>query len=227
LTLISLLGYSFWLGFLTSVSPCPLSTNIAAIAYVGKDMKNPLKVILTGLVYTIARALTYMFLGVTVLYLIKSSAGFSHFMEKNMGKLLGPLLILVGMFLLELISFNMGSSKSKGGISEKVKEWNLAGAAILGILFALAFCPVSAALFFGSLIPVAGNTKYAMIAPFVFGIGTAIPVLVFTILLAFSSKLMGKMFAKTQKIEKILRTITGVLFIFIGLYTTVTVIFLA
>jgi cytochrome c-type biogenesis protein len=225
MSIIYLLTYPFWLGLLTSISPCPLATNIAAIAFVGKDIKNRKKMILSGLIYTLFRALTYTVIGILFLKFITSQAVAAHFLQKNMIKVIGPIMILLGMILLELISFPGVSFGGDPKFQEKIKKMDLWGAAFLGFIFALSFCPISGALFFSSLLPFANTPQNSFIAPFIFGIGTSVPVLVFTILLASGSKLFGKTIKKFQKFEKYSRIITGSIFIIIGIYYTLTNIF--
>ena len=142
---------ALWLGILTSISPCPLATNIAAISFIGGRVDKARLVLLAGVFYTLGRMLTYMVLGVLIVTSILSIPHLSHFLEKYMNKLLGPFLILVGMILLELIQLNIFGSGVSERVQKKAESWGIWGAGLLGILFALTFCPVSAALFFGSL----------------------------------------------------------------------------
>jgi cytochrome c-type biogenesis protein len=214
-----------WLGILTSISPCPLATNIAAISYVSRKVAAPNKVFLNGLLYILGRTLTYTCIGVLLVGSMLSAPALSHFLQKYMYMALGPLLILVGMILLELISFNIGA----GGISDKMKgridamgAW---GALLLGILFALSFCPVSAALFFGSLIPIAVRNESGIILPSLYGIATGLPVVVFAVLLAFGAQKVAQAYNKLAGFERWARRITGVVFIGVGVYYCLTNIF--
>jgi cytochrome c-type biogenesis protein len=179
-----------WLGILTSISPCPLATNIAAISYIGRRVGTPRAVLLSGLLYT-----------------------------------LGRMLIIVGMLLLELISFGARGSGVGEKVGKRIEGWGLWGALILGALFALSFCPVSAALFFGSLIPLAVKTGRGWLLPSVYGVGTAAPVVVFALLLAFSAGAVGAAFNRITVFERWARRITGILFIGIGVYLSLAHIF--
>ena len=214
-----------WLGVLTSISPCPLATNIAAISYVSRKVAAPKIVFFNGLLYILGRTLTYTCIGVLLVGSMLSAPSLSHFLQKYMYMALGPLLILVGMILLELISFNIG----EGGISDKMKgridamgTW---GALLLGILFALSFCPVSAALFFGSLIPIAVRNESGIILPSLYGIATGLPVVVFAVLLAFGAQKVAQAYNKLAGFERWARRITGVVFIGVGVYYCLTNIF--
>jgi threonine/homoserine/homoserine lactone efflux protein len=92
------------------------------------------------------------------------------------------------------------------------------GSGLLGIIFALTFCPLSAALFFGSLIPLAVDGKSSVMMPSVYGLGTALPVIAFSLVMVFSVKSIGKFFAKLTQIEKWARKLTAVVFIGAGIY---------
>jgi cytochrome c biogenesis protein CcdA len=209
---------ALWLGILTSISPCPLATNIAAMSYIGRRVGSPRYVFASGILYTLGRAFTYLFLGALLVKSLLSAPSLSFALQTNMNKVLGPLLILVGLFLLDLFHFSLPGI----GLSEKMKSrieaMGVGGAAVLGIIFALSFCPVSAALFFGSLIPLAVSAGSTALLPSVYGVGTALPVVLFAVLIASGVHSVGKIFNKITSFELWARRITGVLFIAIGLY---------
>lgn len=219
------LGSAAWLGILTSISPCPLATNIAAITYIGRRVDNPRKVVAAGLLYTLGRMVTYLALGILIVASVLSIPELAMFLQQNMNKFLGPILIVVGMFLLNLISFSLPGGGLGSSMQGRVERFGIWGAALLGMLFALSFCPVSAALFFGSLIPLAVEHQSSIMMPTVYGIGTALPVIVFAFVIAISTRLVGVMFNKLKTIEKWARKITGVVFIAVGIYYTLIYIF--
>lgn len=222
---LSVMSLALWFGILTSISPCPLATNIAAISYIGKKVEHPRSVIVTGIIYTAGRSLTYLVLGILIVESLLSTPHISYLLQKYMIKLIGPLLILVGMFLLGLI----GSGVTGSGTSEKVlnraDRMGIWGAGLLGILFALSFCPISAALFFGSLIPLAVKSESGIILPLLYGIGTAVPVVVFAILISAGVHYVGKVFQCITQFELWARRITGVIFIGTGIYFSLSYIF--
>lgn len=205
-------GTALWLGILTSISPCPLATNIAAISYISKKIDRHSLVFWSGMFYTFGRTLTYTALGMLLVASLLSISELSFFLQTNMNKILGPVLIIAGMFLLDLIHMNFGGKGWGDSIKEKTQDWGVWGAGVLGILFALSFCPVSAALFFGSLIPLAIK----------FESGLAIPVVVFALLLGVGIHSVSKWFNKITKIELWARRITGTIFILVGLYYSTT-----
>jgi len=218
-------GSALWLGILTSISPCPLATNIAAISYIGRKVGNSRQVFLTGLLYTVGRTLAYLALAVVLVASVLSIPQISLFLQKYMHLALGPLLIVVGMFLLGLIEMNMGGSGMGEGLQKRVDAMGIWGALLLGVIFALTFCPTSAALFFGSLVPLSLKANSSVTLPVVYGIGTALPVMVFAVLLATSAQSVGKAYNVLAKIEWWARMVTGWIFVLVGIYFSLKYVF--
>jgi cytochrome c biogenesis protein CcdA len=218
-------GTAIWLGFLTSISPCPLATNIAAISYIGKEVASPRRALLAGLMYAAGRTLTYVLLAAGIVASLLSIPELSDALQMNMNRLVGPVLIIAGIALLGVIPMPDLGTQLGESIQAKASTWGLAGAGLLGILFALSFCPVSAALFFGSLIPLAVTGGSAVSMPSLYGLGTAIPVITFSILLAAGSKALSRVFATLTRLEWWARRGTGVAFILIGVYYTLRFVF--
>ena len=216
---------ALWLGILTSISPCPLATNIAAISFIGRHVADPRLVLISGIAYTLGRMITYLVIGIVIVAGVLSIPGIANFLQTYMNKLMGPLLIIVGMFLLELIQLSISGPAAGERIREKAEKGGILGAGLLGIIFALSFCPVSAALFFGSLIPLAVQHESRVLFPALYGIGTALPVVLFAILIAFGAQFVGVAFDNLRRIERWARSITGVVFILAGIYFTLTYIF--
>jgi len=216
---------ALWLGVLTSISPCPLATNIAAISFIGRRVDNPRHVLLSGALYTLGRSLTYLLLGILLVSALLSAPYLSHWLQKYMNKILGPILVLVGMFLLDLLRFNLSGSGMSDTMRSRVEKMGLGGAGLLGILFALSFCPVSAALFFGSLIPIAVKSGSGIFLPILYGIGTGLPVLLFATVIAFGIGSAGRIFDRITRIEQVARRVTGLVFVGIGIYFSLTYIF--
>ncbi len=212
------LGSAVWLGILTSISPCPLATNIAAVSFLSKKIAHPFMVFISGLAYTLGRMVAYAVLGWIIIGSLLSVPQVAQFLQKYMVKALGPLLIITGLFLLEVITIKLPGVTLSQKHHNKLVESGAPGAFLLGVIFALAFCPVSAALFFGSLIPLALNSKAGTILPFIYGIGTGLPVLGFAVAVALGVTSMSHWFHKITKLEFYTRRITGVIFILVGLY---------
>ena len=220
---------ALWLGILTSISPCPLATNIAAISFLGKRIGSIRTMLLSGLVYTAGRMLTYVVLAFIIVRAMLSIPVVSMFLQTYMNKLLGPVLIVAGMFLLELLTVSFPGVGISTKSQQRFEKSGILGAGLLGMLFALTFCPVSAALFFGSLIPLTLHSGYlaqsSILYPSLYGIGTALPVIVFAFLVSFSVHSVGRAFTLIQKFERYARRITGIIFILVGIYYTLRFIF--
>jgi len=209
---------ALWFGILTSISPCPLATNITAISFVGRRTGSPRGILLSGLLYTIGRALVYTAIGVLLVMSLLSAPTVSLTLQVWMNKLLGPILILAGMVMLGLLRVSLRGRGMSRRLQQHVERWGLLGALGLGALFALSFCPVSATLFFGSLLPLAVKHGSGILLPFVYGIGTAIPVVVFAIVLAVGARWLGKLFERVTRVERWMRTATGIVFLGVGVY---------
>ena len=211
-------GSALWLGILTSISPCPLASNIAAVSFLSKKIAHPAMVFTSGLAYTIGRMLAYAALGWIIISSLLSVPQVAQFLQKYMARALGPLLIITGLFLLEVITIKLPSIVLSHKHQNRLVESGAPGAFLLGLIFALAFCPVSAALFFGSLIPLALNSKAGTLLPFIYGVGTGLPVLIFAVAIALGITSMSHWFHRITKLEYYTRRITGVIFILVGLY---------
>jgi cytochrome c biogenesis protein CcdA len=144
-----------WLGILTSVSPCPLASNIAAVSFISRRITQRNTIFLSGILYTLGRSLTYIVLGILIVKTLVDIPILSDFLQRYINKILGIVLILVGMVLLDLLRIPLSLPPVSENVAKKLAEKGIFGSFPLGILFALAFCPVSAALFFGGLIPLA------------------------------------------------------------------------
>lgn len=217
---------ALWLGILTSLSPCPLATNIAAISYIGRRLDNRTYVLGAGLLYMLGRTIVYVSLGTVLVSSTHAIPVVALFLEKYMNLILGPLLILVGIVLLDLIyiPFGRGTEMSEK-LQKKIDRAGIWGALILGIIFSLSFCPVSAGLFFGSLFSYAIRYDSRFLFPGLYGIGTAITVVGFAVLLAFASNFIGKIFNKISVFEHWARRITAIIFIGAGIYISMKYIF--
>jgi cytochrome c biogenesis protein CcdA len=208
---------AFLLGIMTSISPCPLATNITAIAFISKDIKRSKTVLLNGLYYTFGRALSYTILA-AVIYYGASSFDIAKIFKGFGNYFLGPLMILIGLSMFDIINPPTGGNKSIANIQKKLSQKGYLGSFLLGILFSIGFCPYSGIMFFAVLIPlILKSNEGIVLAPF-FALGTSLPVLLFSFLLAFSAKKVGLVFNKIQKAEKIIRKIIAAIFIIAGLY---------
>jgi cytochrome c-type biogenesis protein len=216
------LASALWLGILTSISPCPLASNVAAVSYVGRHAENPRRVLLAGLVYSAGRALTYVLIGSLVVASVLSVPNVSFFLQQRMNQILGPLLVLIGAGILGWIPVRLPGTGFSDRLRERVAGRGLLGAGGLGILFALSFCPVSAGLFFGGLIPLAMSANSRVVLPAVYGVGTGLPVVVFAVLIALGAQGVARAFNALRGFERVARVVTGVIFIGAGAYLIAT-----
>jgi len=218
---------AFFIGLMTAISPCPLATNITAIAYASKKIDNSKHTILVAFLYTLGRMFTYVLIASSIVWFGVNTQSIALFLQKYGEQLLGPLLLVIGILMLDIIKFNFLNESKK---MSEAKEWlatkGYMGSFLLGVVFALAFCPFSAVLFFGMLIPLALKTGSAILVPSVFAFATGLPVIIFSFVLVKSVSKLGQLMNKIQIFEKWTRRIVAVIFIVIGLYYTVKMVVL-
>ena len=216
---------AFILGLLTALSPCPLATNIASVAYIVRDVEKKRTMFINGLLYVLGRTLSYTLLGIVLILILKSGTslfGVQRFIATYGEKILGPALLLIGLFMLFGKNLNLPSfcvSNKNTNLSRKGGF----GALLLGILFALAFCPTSCVFYFGMLIPMSATIAMGYFLPIVFAIATALPVLFVAWILAFSTNKIGEVYGKMQKKKKWLNIVVGTIFVLIGVYYCITI----
>ena len=212
---------AIWLGILTSISPCPLASNIAALSYLSKNVQSRNAILASGASYTLGRVAAYVSVSAVLIMGLLSIFSLSHFLQTWTNRILGPVLIFLGLVLLEWIRIpipTMGSSERL----ERLAKGGSPGAAALGFVFALSFCPVSAALFFGSLIPLSIDQSSKFLIPALFGVGTAAPVAVFAVMIAFGARSIGKTYERIALFAKWAKRVTGIVFLLAGLYYILT-----
>ena len=212
---------AFLLGLLTAISPCPLATNLTAIGYIGKDIEDRRRVFLNGLLYTAGRIVAYTVLGLVLILIIRQGAsmfGIQKFIGTWGEMLLGPALIVIGLLMLFSQRLQLPQFGFNGSNVEGLKRHGGRGAFLLGVLFAMAFCPTSGMFYFGMLIPMSATATMGYLLPVVFAIATALPVLIVAWLLAFSMQEVGRFYGWMKDIERWTTIIVGVLFVLIGLY---------
>lgn len=214
---------AFLLGILTAISPCPLATNITAIGFISKDIKNHHRMFRNGLLYTLGRTLTYTILGFILIPILREGA--SMFSVQKLviqygERLLAPALIIMGILMLNIVKLNL----PKINIPAERFEQHLKGgwgALLLGIVFALAFCPTSGLFYFGMLIPLSAAEEGGYLLPVVYAVATGLPVLLVAWILAYSVAGLGKFYNQMQLFEKWFRRIVALLFIGVGIYYAV------
>lgn len=220
MTLSVILGTALWLGLLTSVSPCPLATNLAATAYVARRLDSKIRAIFGTLAYTLGRVAAYAIIAALLAAGLTSAPGTSQGLQRWIGPLLGPILILTSMVLLKLIPLPFGGSFTSQASAEKWASRGLLGEFVLGLLFALSFCPVSAALFFGSLIPLALGSGRILLPVIGYGVGTAAPVAGFALVMVFSARAASRLAGGVMRFQPWFLKATGILLLIAGLFLT-------
>jgi cytochrome c-type biogenesis protein len=210
------------LGLITAISPCPLATNIAALAYVSRRATERRYAVITGTLYTLGRMFSYSIIGVLIIVAGLEIPGVATFLQDFGEQILGPLLIVIGVIMLiaNRLSFSLGGGRLSS-IGEKVANRGMIGGFLLGALFALAFCPYSAVLFFGILIPLALKSTGGVTLPAVYAIGTGLPVLVFGVLISLGVARISTWLNAVTRAEKIIRVAVSVIFIGVGIYLVV------
>ncbi len=208
---------AFSLGLLTAISPCPMATNITAIGYIGKDLELRRRVFYNGLIYTLGRTLSYSVLAV-LLFVGADQFKISSFFQLNGEKILGPLLLVVGVFMLGIFKLNFPGLNLLSSKLEGKGKWNFWNVLLLGAVFALAFCPYSGVLYFGMLIPMSISSAQGLILPVIYAIATGIPVIIVAWLLAFTISGVGRFYNTLKTLEFWMRRVIAMLFIGVGIY---------
>jgi cytochrome c-type biogenesis protein len=210
-----------WLGILTAISPCPLATNIAAVSYIGRDVGSSGRVVVSGVAYTLGRSLAYVGIAMLVVASVLTIPGVSWFLQEQANRILGPLLIVIGVLVLGWIRVPMPSPGIGEAWKKRAASGGVVGAGFLGMLFALSFCPVSAGLFFGSLIPLSVSARSPVALPALFGVGTGLPVLAVAIAIALGLNFVGRAFDLLTRIERWAKPVTGAIFILAGVFLVI------
>jgi len=210
------------LGFMTAISPCPLATNISAIGFISRDIENRNRVFINGLLYTLGRALTYTAIAL-IIFLGADQLKFGGFFQRYGEKIIGPLLIVIGLFMLDIIKIKFpGLNRLSSGMQNK-KKWGYFDAVLLGIVFALAFCPYSGVLYFGMLVPLTVTSASGLYLPVVYALATGIPVIIFAWIIAYTVSGIGGVYNKLKSFELWFRRIIAILFIAVGIYYIIRV----
>lgn len=209
------------LGLLTAVSPCPLATNITAIGFISKGISQKRRVLWSGLLYTLGRTLAYSLLGAVLIFVLRKGADVFDLqmtITEWGEKILGPALVVIGLLMLLSEFISLGGKFGFQGNEWSERLSGPSGSLMLGILFALAFCPTSGLLYFGMLIPMSVTATGGYLLPVVYAVATALPVLVVALLLAYSMQSLGKFMGRMATFQKWFNRLVAVAFIVVGIY---------
>lgn len=211
---------AFLLGLLTALSPCPLATNIAAIGYIGKDVGNRRLIFRNGLLYTFGRLMGYTLLGVVLIAIVREGSslfGIQQAIATAGEVLLGPALTVIGLYMLFGSRLSLPQLRV-GGNAENLAGKGGRGALLIGVLFALAFCPTSGVLYFGMLIPMSATATAGYLLPAVYAVATALPVIAVAWILAFSVQRIGSFYGRMKTVQKWMNRVAGAVFTVVGIY---------
>lgn len=212
------LSSALWFGILTSISPCPLATNIAAVSFLGRRVDSAKGSLLVGLAYCSGRMASYIGLAAVLVSSVMAAPALSQFLQANMNQYLGPVLLLIGVALLGLIPLPSSNFGLSNAMQQRLASKGMIGAFGLGAIFALSFCPTSAALFFASLLPLISMHDSVLWLPAAYGVGTAAPVIAIALVVALGGLQLGKLYQGLEKVEHYARILSGIIFVGAGGY---------
>lgn len=209
-----------WLGILTSISPCPLATNIAAVSFLARHAHRRRQAVAGAMAYALGRVAAYLGIALLLQAGLASMPAVSRFLQNETPPLVGPLLVLTGMLVLEWLRLPGTGNLCGERLRTSLVEKGILGDFLLGTLFALSFCPISAALFFGSLVPLALPSSAPWLLVFLYGLGTALPVAILALMLVLGLSSTGPALKKLQTLQPKIKTATGTVLIAIGIWMT-------
>jgi len=215
---------AFFLGLMTAISPCPLATNLASIAYISRNISSSNRYTLwVGFIYTLGRMVAYTLIAFLIVFIGLNIQLISLELQRYGAYIIGPFLIVAGLIMLNLIRFDFSTKNNRiDSLQKKLSGNGLFGGFLLGMVFALTFCPLSAVLFFGMLIPLSLKTGDPVILPSLFAFGTGLPVIIFSFILAYSVSRLAQIINKVQIFEKYMRRLVSLIFIITGAYYSIT-----
>lgn len=212
---------AFVLGLLTAISPCPMATNITAIGFIGKDIGNKNRIFYNGLVYTLGRTFAYTSLAF-IIFLGADQFRISSIFQQYGEKIIGPFLVIIGIFMLGIFHLNFPALNRLSAHFQQKNKFTYWNVFLLGVVFALAFCPYSGVLYFGMLIPLTVSTS-GLHLPIIFAIATGIPVIIFAWLIAYTISGVGNTYKRIKAFEYWFRKVVAIIFIGIGIYYIIAV----
>ncbi|MFG6116904.1 sulfite exporter TauE/SafE family protein [Halobacillus sp. MO56] len=214
------LFYAMVLGLVGAAAPCQLTGNIGAMTLYGARSFREKIPWLHIWMFIIGKLVVFSLLGLIFWLLGKDVFQQLQSMFPWLRKAIGPLLVIIGAYLVGVIKFNKTVTlfKVPERLSSQQSPW---GSFFLGSSFTLAFCPTMFVLFFLTLMPIVVATPYGAVMPMVFGIGTSIPLLLFIGLIAYFG-LSGNLMKKGRRAGTIVQRTAGMLLIIIGVLDTLT-----
>lgn len=209
------------LGLMMAIAPCPMTINITAIGYIGKDLSDRRKVFSNGIFYTLGTIFSYSGLAI-ILYLGADQFRISRFFQQYTEFIIGPLLLVIGILITGLIHLDFPAFSRLTEKLQNRKAFRAWDSFLLGMILALAFCPYSGVLYFGMLIPLI-ITASSFWLSLVFSVSSGVPVIIFAWLLAFTVSGIGRLFKRLKSFEFWFRKAVAAVFIGVGIYYIIKV----
>jgi sulfite exporter TauE/SafE len=209
-------------GLVGAFSPCQLTTNLSAIAYVSRRIGEgqPWR---QALAYTMGKVLVYMLTGGAVIFLGFQLQQVAIPVVVVARKAIGPLMILIGLGLVGLVRLRGPvGSRLASWLQSRLPQGGVGGAFSLGVVFSFTFCPTLFWLFFGLTIPMAVINSGGWVLPGLFALGTVLPLLAFSGLLTYGSDLSTKLVERLKGSQRMISRIAGVVFVLAGINDTLT-----
>jgi len=210
-------------GLMGALAPCQISTNVAALAFLSRDVSDPRRIWGQTAAFIAGKVTVYLLVGGAVVILSLQLNQVNDAVVPVVviaRRALGPLLIVVGLFMLGLLKLPLSlGERFSAWLEGKVgQRQGVIPAYLLGVAFSFTFCPTLFWLFFGLTIPLAIASPGGVLFPGVFALGTALPVLGLAAVIASGSVNVGQ-FVKRFKAANIwIQRAVGVIFVVIGLH---------
>lgn len=206
------------LGLIGSTSPCQLTTNVTALAYVSRESTGSRHFMAAALAYMLGKVTVYSLIGLLVVVAGLELSSMAVPVAVVARKAIGPALILVGIIMLADLKWGrfLGSGVS-GWLEDRARRGGPFGPFLLGSAFSLAFCPTLFWLFFGLLIPLSLSSAVGVFYPGVFALGTVLPLMIMAVLLSWGAKAAGERILGMRRLSRIMQRATGVVFLIGGI----------
>lgn len=209
-------------GLIGALSPCQVSTGLAAFVYATRRVDRPGAALASGLAYVGGKVLVYTALGLAAVALGVGMQQASIPVIVAARKAIGPLLLVIGLSMLGVIQLPLSVGAQLSARLERQAEGRgVLGAFLLGVAFAFAFCPTLFVLFFGLTLPLAVASPLGPLFPALFALGTTLPLLAFVTLAAAGGVGMGQFIRGAKGAGVVLNRVAGVVFVLVGLHEIV------
>ncbi|MBI5030338.1 MAG: sulfite exporter TauE/SafE family protein [Chloroflexi bacterium] len=210
---------AFVLGLVGAFSPCQLSTNVAAFAFISRDVAESKRVTRSAVAYVLGKVLVYSLVGGAAILLGLQLTQVSIPVVVFTRKALGPALIILGLLMLGVIKLSLPifAQVSDRLRNNLVEQRDARGSFLLGVAFAFAACPTLFVLFFGTMIPLALSSFGGITFPAIFAIGTSVPLMLFVGLVVYGTQSITPLVKKLRSADVWVTRIAAIVFILVGI----------